>query len=340
MNDYLIETELCDWNNEEILKLADELKSKSSDKREYAVNAFYWVRDNIFYSMEQIWRASDALRLRKGNCWSKSNLLVGLCRANNISAQFQVQFISGDATSDLTPHFGASFKYKLPHTSALIHLNNKWLRADCTRDKYLSPDRAYDFDGYEDTPVHPYLIKNGPSVPDLKEIAEQQIKRMKRIQKFAKYIKLLRILDWGMYMWAIDVDEIRFKNSGVRTISDEEAEEIYKKVYEYASKQFKIKRKGNIKVGGFVLKRLRNLIGMKGDAVSITKNRCEIEGNRGFPGRCYNVGMSLMNGLFHGINPSMHWSMNDDEDILHGIIESDGEGSYLLPMIEVMRQFI
>jgi hypothetical protein len=188
--------------------------------------------------------------------------------------------------------------------------------------------------------VHPYLIKEGPSLIDLEEIAEQQIKRMERIQKFAKYIKLLRIIDWGLYMWAIDVDEIRFKNSRIRTISDEEAEEIYKKVYEYASKQFKIKHKGNIKVGGFVLKRLRNLIGTRGKAVNITKDRWEIEGDRGFPGRCHEVGMSLMNGLFRGINPEMSWSMNDDEDELQGIIESNGEGSYFLPMIEVMRQFI
>ena len=342
--DYLIQTELCDWKNEEILKLAEELKSKSKSKddRAYAVNAFYWVRDNIWYAMgiEQAWKASEVLKIRHGHCWSKSNLLVALCRANGIPAQFQVQYISGAAVRDLAPHFSPTFKYKLPHTSALIYLNNRWLRADCTRDRYIDPDRAYDFDGYNDTSIHPYLIKIGSSTIDLKEIAEQQIKRTKRMKKIAKYIKLLRIADWGFCMWAIDIDETRFKNSGRRTISDEEAEEIYKKVYEYSSGQFKIKRPGNIKVGLFVLKKLQKLIGVNAKFVSITKNSYEVAGDRGFPGRCYLVGMSLMNGLFNGVNPEMRWSMNDDEDELHGKIESDGSGSYLLPMIEVMRQFI
>jgi hypothetical protein len=280
--EYLAQTELCDWNDGEVSDLAAKIRKGSTDDRAYAINAFYWVRDNVFYAMDSDlpWKASDTLVLRRGNCWSKSNLLVALCRASGIPAKFQVQYITGEATRDITPHFGVALNYRITHTAALISLNNRWVRADCTRDRGLP--RACDFDGHNDTPQHPFLVKNGPTIADLKDVYEQQERRNRRMRRLSVFVGLLMMAEWGSCMWNIDMDEVRFKNSGIRAISDEEASELCEKIYERTYEQFRIKHRGDIRVGIFVCNRLGSFSGMKGGMRRVSKDRCEISGDRVF----------------------------------------------------------
>ena len=211
---YLAKTELCDWEDPEILKLADELKAKSRSQKEYAVNAFYWVRDNIYYG-GRTWKASEGLKQRKGNCWSKANLLEGLCRANEIPARFEIQIIGGDAISDIAPHFASIDSkfiskiqrnaFKIPHASASIYLDGEWIRADCTRDEYLA--QTYDWDGYNPTPKHPKLIKYYGYADDLGVFYEKQNRKMERMKK--RFSKLFKLMDCGQ--WMIDIDEMLMK---------------------------------------------------------------------------------------------------------------------------------
>ncbi len=102
--DYLEETDLCNWKNPEILSIASKLSD--GDKQVCARNTFYYVRDNIYYFLESFAKASRTLEIKRGNCYTKSNLLVALLRANGIPARFQFQWIRGVALSDLFPsHF-------------------------------------------------------------------------------------------------------------------------------------------------------------------------------------------------------------------------------------------
>jgi hypothetical protein len=335
----LAESEFCDWGDEGIMRLAADLRSRSADEREYAVNAFYWVRDNVFYAMgsDQPWRASDTLRQRHGNCWSKSNLLVALCRASGIPAKFQVQRISGDSTRDITPRFSPAFGYRVTHTAALLFLGSRWVRADCTRDRCLP--RACEFDGRSDTPEHPFLIKEGPAITDIREIYEQEMKKRGRIRKASKHVRLLGLLDWGTMLWNIDTDEVRFSTSGRRALPEEEVERMCRDICDKAREQFGIRHRGSLRVCMFASKRLGRLTGVKSRVVSRTKDRCAFVCDRGFPGKCREAVTSFMNGVMRGINPGTDWVIGEG-DGLHGEMVSDGSGSHVLPMLELLGWFL
>lgn len=335
----LAESEFCDWGDEGVMRLAADLRSGSADEREYAVNAFYWVRDNVFYAMgsDQPWRASDTLRQRHGNCWSKSNLLVALCRANGIQAKFQVQYISGRATNDITPRFSPVFGYRVTHTAALLRLGDRWVRADCTRDGGLP--RAYEFDGRSDTPEHPFLIKEGPAITDIREIHEREMKKRRRIGRASEHVRLLGLLDWGAMLYNIDIDEVRFSTSGRRALSEEETDRMCRDIRDRAYEQFRTRHRGDMRVCMFASRQLCRLIGMKSRVVSRIEDRCAFVCDRVFPGKCREAVTSFMNGVIHGINPGIDWVIGEGDE-LHGEIVSDGSGSYFLPMLEVLGWFL
>jgi len=335
----LAESEFCDWGDEGVLRLVEELKEGSEGDLAYAVKAFYWVRDNVFYAMgsDQPWMASDTLRQMHGNCWSKSNLLVALCRANGIPAEFRVERISGSATRDITPSFGVRFNYRVTHTTALLYLGSRWVRADCTRDRYLPG--ACDFDGRSDTPEHPFLIKDVRVIKDIREVYEQEMKKRSRLRKASEHVRLLDLLDWGTMLWNIDIDEVRFRHSSVRAFSEEETDRMCRGIYDRACEQFRTRHKGSIKVCVFASRMLSRITGMKSRVVSMTKNSCAFTGDIGFTGKRREAVTSFMNGVIHGINPGIDWAIDEGEG-LRGEIVSDGSGSYLLPMLEVLGWFV
>ena len=96
LKDFLIKTEYCDFENEKIKKLAEELIKGCVSEKEKAVALFYWVRDNILYRVG-LWnrKASETLAEGKGVCTSKANLLVALLRAVGIPAGYGVMRVKG-----------------------------------------------------------------------------------------------------------------------------------------------------------------------------------------------------------------------------------------------------
>src|SRR4051812_6501812 len=86
---YLRATEIIDWHDAEIERLAQELAADTP--LETAKRCFEWVRDQIHHSYDYqqnpvTWRASDVLREGTGYCYAKSHLLAALLRANGIPA--------------------------------------------------------------------------------------------------------------------------------------------------------------------------------------------------------------------------------------------------------------
>jgi transglutaminase-like putative cysteine protease len=89
MNEYLKSTEIIDWQQPDVLKLAKDLFAGTV--RDTALRCFEWVRDEIRHSYDfrlnpVTCRASEVLEHRTGFCYAKSHLLAALLRANGIPA--------------------------------------------------------------------------------------------------------------------------------------------------------------------------------------------------------------------------------------------------------------
>src|SRR5215510_616891 len=99
MHEFLRATDVVDWTNPQIARLANELSGQ--DVAATARNCFEFVRDEIQHSGDaQCGRAtcaaSDVLAHRTGYCYDKSHLLAALLRANGIPAGFCYQRLSLD----------------------------------------------------------------------------------------------------------------------------------------------------------------------------------------------------------------------------------------------------
>ncbi len=97
MKQYLATDDVIDWQNPEILQIAEKLSDTNIEST--AKNCFEWVRDNIFHSVDYkmnpvTCEASDVLKYKTGYCYAKSHLLAALLRANSIPAGFCYQRLS------------------------------------------------------------------------------------------------------------------------------------------------------------------------------------------------------------------------------------------------------
>ena len=97
MKQYLATNDVIDWQNPEILQLAEQLSGTNIEST--AKNCFEWVRDNIFHSVDYkmnpvTCKASDVLKHKTGYCYAKSHLLAAILRANSIPAGFCYQRLS------------------------------------------------------------------------------------------------------------------------------------------------------------------------------------------------------------------------------------------------------
>ncbi len=97
MKQYLETSDIIDWQNPKILRLAEKLSGTNIEST--AKSCFEWVRDNIFHSSDYkrnpvTCRASDVLKHKTGYCFAKSHLLAALLRANAIPAGFCYQRLS------------------------------------------------------------------------------------------------------------------------------------------------------------------------------------------------------------------------------------------------------
>lgn len=102
MQDYLKATDVIDWQQPAVLKLAKELAGNSPE--ETAKRCFEYVRDNIRHSWDYqsnpvTCSASEVLEAGTGYCYAKSHLLAALLRANDIPAGLCYQRLTNDETS-------------------------------------------------------------------------------------------------------------------------------------------------------------------------------------------------------------------------------------------------
>jgi transglutaminase-like putative cysteine protease len=100
-NSFHAATNIIDWREPAILKLAALLAANSTDLYVVAKRCFEWVRDEIKHSSDYqrnpvTCKASEVLAAGTGYCYAKSHLLAALLRANGIPAGLCYQRLSID----------------------------------------------------------------------------------------------------------------------------------------------------------------------------------------------------------------------------------------------------
>jgi len=188
MDNFLKETEYCDFSSLEIKKIALSFKDKYSDEKELAIALFYFVRDSILYRLG-LWqkRASETLLEGKGTCTNKANLLVALLRACNIPAGYGVMRVKGKEYFGpiILPVFKNHVGEKSVHVYAFVFLVGRWIKCDPSDDKVFAQHTSYfnppstliEWDGEKDAslnllPEH-VLSDEGP----LDNIEEMMLKK-------------------------------------------------------------------------------------------------------------------------------------------------------------------
>ncbi len=103
---YLECTELCDWDNQEVIRVAEDITRGSVSPEEAALKIFRFVRDEIVFGIsDSRTRASQTLKSRAGECGTKTNLHVALLRASGIPARFHVSRCRSEALKGVIPNW-------------------------------------------------------------------------------------------------------------------------------------------------------------------------------------------------------------------------------------------
>lgn len=133
IEDYLMLTDIIDYDDEAIVKLANELVAISNDKIDYIKRAYGYVRDHISHSADInqnaiTCSASEVLKAGHGICFAKSHLLTALLRCKSIPAGLCYQkLILDDETAPVLIYHGLNGVY--------ISEYDKWIRLDARGNK-------------------------------------------------------------------------------------------------------------------------------------------------------------------------------------------------------------
>lgn len=161
---FLTATQMCDADDAAVREVAAAVTRQARTSRESAVALFYWIRDEIEYTMgDWNWRASETLRLRRGTCSNKANLMVAMARSLGIPAGYHVQFVNTTAyfAGSFIPLIQRSVRDRAIHVYVTLFLDGRWVKCDPTDDKALSDAieeivphaGAFEFDGEHDAVI-------------------------------------------------------------------------------------------------------------------------------------------------------------------------------------------
>ena len=161
---FLAATPMCDVDHDSVRRLAVEITGDAGTQRDAAIALFYWVRDEITYTMgDWNWRASQTLDRRAGTCSNKANLMVAMARSLGIPAGFHVQYVTTPSyfSGAFIPLVRRSVRDKAIHVYVTLFLDGNWVKCDPTDDKALSDAieaivphaKAFDFDGVHDAVI-------------------------------------------------------------------------------------------------------------------------------------------------------------------------------------------
>ncbi|MFC5724017.1 transglutaminase family protein [Streptomyces gamaensis] len=186
---FLVGTRFCDAGSEEVVRAAARITAGAGSGREKAVRLFRWVQDEVEYAVLHDWTltASETLRLRRGSCSNKANLLCAILRSQRIPAGFGVLVVNGKEYFGPAwfPVFREMCDERSRHFFAAVHLDGRWLRCDPSDDYALSagtahlnpPSARVDFDGtgHADLRLDPaHVLSSSWPVPDIDRFLERK----------------------------------------------------------------------------------------------------------------------------------------------------------------------
>ena len=160
MEKYTEETFHFDFSNEKIQTAVAFLnKGEKETKKEFAIKAYYYVRDTWpyypyrFSLINEDWRASELIEHQSGHCLDKVIILVAILRAAQIPARLGLAKVKNHiAVNQIIEKFGSDVL--VPHGYIEIYLNDKWVKATPAFNKELCEIlnvKALDFDGENDS---------------------------------------------------------------------------------------------------------------------------------------------------------------------------------------------
>lgn len=169
---YLKPTDAIDSNNEIVRRTSIELTASFSNDREKARSLFYFVRDQVHYSVYMIstrfddFVASTVLARKKGYCVQKAVLLAALARSAGIPSRLVfATIINHRVPRELLAQTGRDV---IPsHGYAQLFLGTEWVNLTPAFDKELcekSGVPVVDFDGYHDAILSPYDLSGNPYI--------------------------------------------------------------------------------------------------------------------------------------------------------------------------------
>jgi len=182
MTKFLEKTEIIDYSNHEIQKLAMSLSSACKTDVEIAKKCFLYVRDNINHTGDYkdtitTCKASDVLKYKTGWCYAKSHLLASLLRANNIPTGFCYQRLScSEYKKDI---------YCLHGLNAIYLKDYGWYKVDSRGNKE-------GVDAQFTPPVEKLAFELQENEFDLSEIYEKPLEVVvQALEKFKSYDEMI-----------------------------------------------------------------------------------------------------------------------------------------------------
>jgi hypothetical protein len=169
---YLKPTFTIESNHKLIREKTKELTKEHVDDVIKAKSLFYFVRDQIKYTIfvqirrEADYKATATLQKREGYCVQKAVLLTALARATSIPAR--LGFV--DIVNHLLPQKYIALQGTnlfIYHGFTELHLNGKWIKAtpafdfDMCNENQIIP---IEFDGENDTLFHPVNQEGKPHI--------------------------------------------------------------------------------------------------------------------------------------------------------------------------------
>ena len=133
IDEYLKRDDIVDYENVNIIQLADSLWSNADGNVDYIKKAYEFVRDNISHSADinedlLTCSASEVLAAGHGICFAKSHLLAALLRCKSIPTGFCYQkLILDDETAPILIYHGLNGVY--------IKEYKMWIRLDARGNK-------------------------------------------------------------------------------------------------------------------------------------------------------------------------------------------------------------
>lgn len=188
---YLQPTYFLDCDKRRVKETASKIVEGLETDREKAIALFYWVRDEINYTMytylpkyKTNLKASTSLRRMSGFCMSKAVLLATLARAVGIPARIHMVDIINHKAPDWVEEFMGTKAFHC-HGYSELFIEGRWFKLTPVFDKITAQKAGYlplvEFDGEHDA----LLASHDPEG-----------------NRFVEYIH-----DWGVYQ-DVPLDEI------------------------------------------------------------------------------------------------------------------------------------